>query len=274
MANVTRYLQQTVENLNIEEFILSKLPGIKKVDDKEEIGIGGFTAFVTISEKKNVTASAPDVTLEDGSVIQDTIFLAPIMFDIEGDVSEIHIKRDTTDNPYRKADRIIGVVNQYLPTRTQAQISKVRDLINDGLNTVRRIDSIIDDGRQILDIFGLTTPGTPIQEQFLDTVERLIQGRQLIQLESPYRVYDKVVLLSIDTTRTNQGDNLRFKITAKQIRTATLEFTELEFAPNPSTPQPQGNVDKGATAGEEVEESLLSQILGVFQNETDNNAGQ
>ena len=268
MANVTQYLQQEIEGLNIEEFLVSRLPGIGKVDDQQEIGIAGFTAFVAINEKKTLSATAPDNTVEDGSVIGDTIFLKPIIIEIEGDVSQISLKRDNTDNPFRQLERIIGIVTPYLPVRTLSQISRIRNIVDAAINIIRRIDAIIEDGRQIIDIFGDRSGNKPLQELFLDYIETLYQSSLLVQIETPYRVYDNMAIINFETTVNQEAENIRFKITAKQIRTATLEFVELDFAPNPSQGlggSTESEADKGTTEGEEVEQSLATTLLEIFQ---------
>ena len=249
----------------IEDFIRSNLPSTRKVDDRQEIGIGGFTAFVAINETRQLQSTSPDVVLEDRSTVTDTIFLRPVMLSIEGEVSDINIKTEVPDNIFGQAEQFLGVVTPFLPTRTVSQISKVREIIDDGLNIVRRIDSVIDSGQQILDIFGNRSDSKTNPELFLDYMDRIHFSRQLISIESPFRVYDSMRIISFETSRDNESDKITFRIQAKQIRMAELLLVEVDTPNRNPSPglsgQSDGEVDKGISQGRDTPRSLLS-VLG------------
>jgi len=90
--------------------------------DKEEIGIGGFTALVRVNESTSLTSQAPTIYLEDGSFAQDHIILDPMVLTIDGDVSEIHIKQSAFSEEQSRINANVGVIAQYLPSKTQMQV--------------------------------------------------------------------------------------------------------------------------------------------------------
>ena len=66
--------------------------GYERTDDRQEIGIGGFTADVRVNESIQMTSDAPDNYVEDGSVINDHVINNPIVLSIDGEVADIHEK--------------------------------------------------------------------------------------------------------------------------------------------------------------------------------------
>ena len=134
---------------------------------KEEIGIGGFTAMVRVSESTSLTSTAPTTFLEDGSFASDHIVLNPTVLTIEGDVSEIHIRRSAFNEFLVNVQANVGAIALYLPPKTQSQIQKASALANDLTDQVRQVDAAIAAGKQALSFLGNQTPeGKPLQEKF------------------------------------------------------------------------------------------------------------
>jgi len=249
----------------VKDFLNSNIPSLTKVDDKQNVGIGGFTAFVATSRVKNLTSTSPNVTLEDGSTISDTIFLNPIEFSIEGEVADVNLKTPT-DDVFRSARQAIGVITPYLPERSATQINKINNIITDATTVIDQADDLIQRGSQLYDLFGDKTDSKPLQEQFLDYLEKIWKSKSLITIEFPYRTYENVRIEDFQSTETNADRRILFSITCKQIRLAELAFAQVQqIAPNPVDAvkgQVSDVVDKGVTQGEPVNGSLLSRIVG------------
>lgn len=266
MADISSFLQQAVPDKSLVGIVKSYIPKIGKSSDGEKIGIGGFTAFVTMNEQVTRSSTSPDITLENGDVRQDTIFKKPLIVVFEGEVSDVHLATPE-DTIFTAAERALGEISVYLPTRTQAQIEKVRDLVDQGVDVLRKIDDVIARGRRILDILGYGSETKPIQEQFVDFLDAIYGANLLVSIETQYRVYEGMHIQEAVTTRDNKGKAIRFKVTAKQIRTTELTLLATQ-APAPSSAldgQAEDLTDKGTTEGEEVPESLASTLLGVLR---------
>lgn len=258
--------------LNQDNSFPVSIAGTSKVADNEVIGIGGFSMYATLENTKSLMSTAPDVTLEDGSVVSDTIFLTPVTISISGVVSDVFIRIDTPDNIFSQTQDVIGVMSQYLPSRTNSQLSKIAAITEDVKNVKRRINSVLEDGKRLQGAFGDNTGTKTLQEQFLDAVEQVHFSRALIDIESPYRVYKNMRITSLKTTETNESSGLSFVIEAKQIglrKLKTVTVASIEPAPAPSQGlggSTEQEIDKGTTSGAEVSEekskSLLTSILG------------
>jgi len=230
-----------------------------------EIGIGGFTALVRVKEGYNLSASVPDIPVEDGSVIHDHVILAPLTISIEGDVSDVHLRESPELRAIRQLEAEIGNVTAlYAPARTQSQLSRVAALANDVLDAGRRIDSLIERGEQVGKLFGnQDTASTTNRQRFLDFMERTRNTRVPITIEMPYRRCDNMIITTLSVNYDNETDSTTFKVEAQQIRFAELKYAAVERKRSKGTGgQIDSEKNKGAKKGTEVPRSLLSNIFG------------
>lgn len=254
--------------LNQDGSLPVSVAGTKKFADNEEIGIAGYTTYATVEITKTLSSTAPTVTLEDGSEVSDTIFLNPISISISGVVSDVFVKREANDGIFSPIERVIGETSQYLPAKTQSQITQARAIVDDAKNVIRKIDAAVERGQRLYGEFGDKSGSKSLQEQFLDTLEQVHFSKALIPIETPYRVYENMRIISCPLTTNNESDEIRFKIEAVQIRLRKLQtvtVASIEPAPNPSTGlkgATEQATDKGTTSGKPVSSSLLATILG------------
>ena len=240
----------------------------RRFDDtpKQRIGIGGFTALVTIEEKTIRTANIPATVVEDGTFVNDHIILNPISLSIQGDVSDVFVERSPFIEELTRAQAEIGVVTQYAPPRTEAQVQQVSALINDLTDAIRRTDSLLNQGQQVLSYFGnKDTNSKTNRELFLDAMDSLYYGKQLISIDTEYRRYNNMFLTLVETTDDNQDNSTRFSIEAQEFRFASTIFTEITAAPNPSlglNGQTEPESSKGVQEGTAADSSLLFTLIG------------
>lgn len=231
---------------------------------QQEIGIGGFTALVRVRESYKLTASAPATPVEDGSVVNDHIILNPLTISIEGDVSDVHRRASPVLRELREAQAEIGnLTSQYAPARTQTQLSQISALANDALDATRRVDALLDAGEQIGSLFGnQDAAATTNRRQFLDYLEALRNGKQLISIDMPYRRLDRMVITSLTITYDNEIEASGFVLEAQQVRLAELQFVQVQQRAGGLNGQVDAENSKGSQAVEEVECSLIANIVG------------
>jgi hypothetical protein len=236
-------------------------------DVTQEVGIGGFRLFAKISETVKNTSQVPTAYVEDGSPVNDHIILDPLTVTIRGNVADLNVQPRERSQQLARLQAEIGNIAQYAPARTQSQISIANGIINQAADKIREIDAAIDAGEQALDFFSGNEDATKaIQERFLDDMDALFYGKQLVTIDSQYRSYESMVITSFEHTKNNQIDAIEFTITAQQFRQAEIRLIELA-APNPSDGvggQTDPTKDKGAQEGGEVESSLLSTLGEVI----------
>lgn len=234
---------------------------------QEEIGIGGFTALVRVRESYNLSSQAPSTPVEDGSVVNDHIILDPLTISIDGDVSDVHLRESPAIRAIRRTEAEIGnITSQYAPARTQTQLSQIAALANDALDATRRIDALLDAGEQIGSLFGnQDAETTSNRSRFLDHMEALRNGKQLISIDMPYRRIDRMVITSLTVRYDNETDSTSFTLEAKQVWLAELQFVAVERRAGGLGGQADAEVNKGAQTGEEVECSLVSNFIGYVR---------
>lgn len=229
-----------------------------------EIGIGGFTAFARVRDSYKLAADAPIIPVENGSFVNDHIIRKPVTLSIEGDVSDIHIRRSpAVQQQIRDLAELGNLTAQFAPSRTQAQLSKIAALANDIDNAIARVDSVLAAGAQAANYLGNQDTGSkPPQEMFLDTVEAYYFAGSLISIDMPYRRHDNMVITSFTSTTDNEGNSTGFTLEAQQLQLVDLQFVQLKKPAGGTGGQLAKPADKGAQEGKPVPVSLLGHLLG------------
>ena len=250
---------------SIEQYLNRRLQG----PPKEEIGIGGFTTLVRITERYNLSAEAPSTPVEDGSYVNDHIILKPLVLSLTGDVSDVHLRSSPLVSGLRDVTRTIGDLSaQFLPAWTQSQLSRINALANDTLDAVRRIDSAMQSGQTLLNYFSgnRDAESASLQQQFVTAMESLFFGRQVFPVDMPFRRHENMMITNLVLDYDNQTDATKFSLDLQQIQFVESRYAAVEsIQPAAGTNgQTNGVSAQGAQAGEPVEQerSLWSAVLG------------
>jgi len=234
----------------------------------EEVGIGGFTLFARVSDSTAYTTASPTSVVEDGNYAGDMLINSPIVINISGDVADIFI----AEAPKSQAESrlpTVGKMTGYLPGRTPSQTQEVAKIIDNADDKRREINERILLGQNSGDFAGNKSAGKSIREQFIDFIETVHYGKQLISISMPFRKHDSMAVNSLTIVRDNQRKALSFTLTAQKFRinkTIYSNVSQFYKKPAPSVKsQVGGTADKGVqspTSGEKKEKSLLSAVLG------------
>ena len=68
----------------------------------------------------------------------------------------------------------------------------------------------------------------PIRQQFLDFIQSVYNGRQLISVEGINGVIDNMAITSLSLNRDNKSQVIRFEIDLKQVRMAVTKVVGIE----------------------------------------------
>ena len=243
-----------------------------------EVGIGGFNLFARVSDSSAYETQAPTSVVEDGSFAGDHLINGPVKLTISGDVSDIFI--NPPPPPSASASRVptVAQTNAFLPKRTASQLQRVNKLLDTAADRYRSINNAINLGVKIGknagDFSGNKTQSKSIREQFVDYIESVHYGKQLISISMPYRLHDSMAVTNVTITRDNQRNALTFTLNAQKFRLAKTIFSDVStFYKNPAPAvksQTAGVSDKGVqsptgaagSAGATKEKSVLSSIFG------------
>jgi hypothetical protein len=242
----------------------------------QQVGIGGFTMFARVNDQTQYSTASPTSVVEDGSFIGDHLINAPIKLTISGDVSDIFIQPPPQSASESRIPTV-AQMNSFLPKRTVSQIQRVNKVIDSAADRYRQINNSINDGIKIgLQASGFTgnKAGTKsLREQFVDFIESVHYGKQLVSISMPFRLHDSMAINDVTITRDNQRNALTFSLTAQKFRIAKTIFSDVsQFykKPAPAVKSQVGKTaDKGVQspksgdgAGAKKEKSLLSAIIG------------
>lgn len=255
----------------IRDYIKGAIESKKGDDKKEVVGIGEFTAYVSIDESTSYTADIPEEVLEDGSMAQTDIIIRPISIKITGEVGDVVLKPDPITLLQNRINSELGRVTTYLPDRTQAQLSRMASLANDAQDRIRQIDQAIVDGRTAAAFFGVKgDTSDPPGKQFIDAMEALYFGKQTVSVATKHKVRKSMAIANMTVAHNNTDGGTQFSIDFKQVLTVEVKRVDIaEFFPNPA-PQAQGKTgdtgEKGAQTGDEppvgVAGWIVNQIRG------------
>lgn len=256
----------------IREFVAGQNQALQS-SQLQEVGIGGFTLFARVNDSTSYETQAPTSVVEDGTYSGDTLINAPIKINISGDVSEVFL-----NPPARSASEprlpTVGAIATFVPGRTPSQAQRVARVINTAADKYRQIDNAIRNGRNASDFAGNKAGTKPIREQFIDFIESLHYGKQLVKITMPYRVHDSMAITNVTITRDNQRNALTFTLSAQKFRISKTIFTDISrFYRKPApavASQTAGVSDKGVQSpesgdgagAERKEKSVLSAVLG------------
>jgi len=207
----------------LRDFTRFALTGKDKLDDKEEIGIGGFTAEVRLSESIQFTSDVPDNYLEDGSVVNDHIINNPIMLTLDGEVSDIHIKAEfPSDILLKTFDKAAEIANLVYPSnKTQQMLQKVNKYAVTLTDAYSKLDNIEKRGQKLYDMFGNKDKNKSTQDKFFEVMNGYYYSKELIDIEMPFQTYKNMRITSLTIIRDNTTNQaLKYKISAKEVRFA------------------------------------------------------
>lgn len=229
----------------------------------ERIGIGGFSLFARVRERTSLRAGIPTSYVEDGSPMNDHIIREPEFLTIEGMTGDVYEGGQTNFLEVTPLVNTLGAISVYVPRVTSFQASLMNALKNTTSAAMNRLNDLLRAGNQANSFLGnLDFTNKPLGEQFVDAMENIYYGNQLISIDMPYRRYDSMAITSIDIDRDNTNNALSFRIEAQRFRIAELSFAVVDRVdknPAPATGGQTGDVkDIGTQAGEKRERSFLS----------------
>lgn len=251
----------------------------------QQIGIGGFSLFARVNERLSLKADNPTTYVEDGSPLNDHRVKQPEMLTIRGSIGEIYSTPNTFVDRVQSIGNNLGQITQYFPRLTGTQSLAFARVSTSAVSQIGKLENLINAGAQANNLLGnLDNLSKPLGEQFIDAMENIHYGNQLISIQMPYRIYDSMSIKSVVVDRDNTGTALDFTIEAERFRIADLNFVAVEKVAtrNGGTAQKVGASpaeslggqaetikDKGAQEGRDVPEaevrsSGLSDIVGVF----------
>ena len=169
--------------------------------DAEPVGIGGFYFFARVGDETELSSTSPDVTLEKGTTISDTIFNAPLTLSISGNVADLWVSEQVSDPPEKVSVSPRGQADFYGQERNQATIPQINVIEQDTSSTVRDVSDNLENS-ELSRYFG-GGGGQTLPEQFQAFCISVWQSKQLVKIETLYGVYDN---MHVQSFKLNSSD--------------------------------------------------------------------
>jgi len=245
----------------------------------QQIGIGGFSLFARVNDRLSLKADNPTTYVEDGSPLNDHRVKKPEFLTISGSIGDVYKTPNTLVDRVQAISSNLGQITQYAPQLTPTQLIAAERVANSAVSQINKLENLINAGTQANSLVGnLDNLSKPLGEQFLDAMESIHYGNQLVSIQMPYRVYENMSISSIVIDRSNSSKGISFVIEAEKFRIADLSFVSVDrvttrngtaqrVGANPAESlNGQGETikDKGAQEGR-VATSGLSDIFGVSE---------
>lgn len=227
----------------------------------QQVGVGGFTLFAKVREGVSMPSQSPTTYLEDGSYVNDHIVTEAIKVTIEGSVSDTYISAPSVAPLQNTRQDNIQNITAFLPARPPQQVQAIRNIESNVRKSYAQAEKNINQKNIIAQVGDQAQ--SELRRKFFDAMEKLYQSKQLVAIETEYRIYENMVLNQIDIVRDNQNEALSFSISASQVRFAKTESVRVAFN-KPSgglKGQSDPQIDKGVQQGEKVETSILAGLL-------------
>ena len=248
----------------------------------QQIGIGGFSLFARVNERTTLKADNPTFYVEDGSPLNDHRIKKPERLTISGSIGDVYRTPNTLIDRVQNVGDNLGQITQYAPRFTPTQLIEAERIATNAVSQLNKLEDLINAGTQANNLIGnLDNLSKSLGEQFIDAMENIHYGNQLVSIQMPYRLYDNMSLDSVVVDRSNSSEGIDFVIEATRFRVADLAFIAVERVATPTgtaervganpaealNGQAQGVTDKGAQEGRslddaEVRSSALNDIFG------------
>lgn len=250
-------------------FVREKIESLSDAKTQHQIGIGEFVGFARVSESTKYSNTVPIDVLEDGSNDSDDILNNPITITIDGNVGDIIVPDRQFPKIVPPSINSLGEISALLPAKSQQQfqrLTQINDIARDAILQAERIERI---GQSAYDfIAGSPSEAKTPQEEFVEYVEKIHTKRLPIEISTSYRNYKNMALTDLTINRNNSDGALTFSASFTQIIFASLLYTAVTGAENPS-PAVSGKVadqtNNGGQNPESNEESVLFAARNAFR---------
>ncbi|ELI8406998.1 hypothetical protein RSJ44_003708 [Yersinia enterocolitica] len=246
----------------------------------KKVGIGGYSMFARVNDSTSYPSQVPVDVLEDGSNASDDIINGPITIKISGVVADVYVdaKPNAALSLLPDYSRY-GEVLEYIPAKTQQQLQKINEIADRAEQKILEAKRLADKGAELFGLVGNPVAGGAkgIREQFLDFIEAIYYGKQLISVEVDYRTHENMALSGLTISTDNQTQDTKFEASFTKINFTKLTTTAIEQqfkSPSPAaksktagvankgTQTPADNSKAGAKRSKSVATSVKEAILG------------
>ena len=240
------------KTINIGEAIVSVL---------SNTGIAGFKFHIPQSEQVKLENDITDHYIDTNSAIQDHIAHKPVIITLTGLQGEYFYSVNKVQDMLAKVVPTLSLVKQFLPKlspatvqnkrkKAEAEVTQATYNLNEFVaGGVKKGFNAVDLFKTFQELYKLKSAQTRAFLYF----EALYKSRALFTVETSWKRYDNMAILSLTPKRDENADITDFTVTFKQITIAESKSESIENYLNRYEQQISKPVNKGVDKGKEVE---------------------
>ncbi|EPB4210646.1 phage baseplate protein, partial [Yersinia enterocolitica] len=209
----------------------------------------------------------------------DDIINGPLTIKISGVVADIYVDAKPNSSFSLMPDYSkYGEVLEYIPTKTQQQLQKMNEIADRAEQKILEAKRLADKGAELFGLVGNPVAGGAkgIREQFLDFIEAIYYGKQLITVEVDYRTHENMALSGLTISTDNQTLETKFEASFTKINFTQLTTTAIEKhfkSPSPAAKSKTAGVankgtqtpaDNSKTSGQS--KSVMTSLKGAAKS--------
>lgn len=232
----------------------------------QDIGIGGFKLYAAIVTRTAYDTQAPISYLEDGEAVTDHLINEPIQLDILVNISDVFKSEGTAsgiENLVRRTQSEVGVVTKYLPAQSQAAVQRINSVIASADDAYNALDTYYSEGEQLASFFGDKTENS-IQAEFFNFIDKTRNSKHLVNVETPYRTYTSMALVSASPQANNQTYSTAVNLRFQEVRFAKTTTGKILSSDDKRAKGTGGDTGSEKNKGDQKgtsEESLLHTLV-------------
>ncbi|HDG1686923.1 phage baseplate protein [Kluyvera cryocrescens] len=200
-------------------------------DSVKKVGIGGYSMFARVNDSTEYPAQVPVDVLEDGSNASDDIINGPITIKISGVVADVYVDAKPNSSFSLMPDYSkYGEVIEYIPSKTQQQLQRMNEIADRAEQKILEAKRLADKGAELFGLVGNPVSGgaKSIREQFLDFIEAVYFGKQLISVEVDYRTHENMALSGLVISTDNQTSETKFEASFTKVNFSLITTAPIE----------------------------------------------
>jgi len=212
---------------------LSNLTGLKFLQPKGLVGIGGFLFDTFAEDSLHLAAEITDHWAEDNAAIQDHSAIAPIHCSLSGYVGEYVLPNPKggvvgiLNTVAQKMGSIPAYLGKYTPGALQKLTNQVNGAVAKAQNYVNEANQYLNQAQTIASLFKSGNGAPNKQQAAYATLSTLLGNHALFNVVTPWTTLQNMMIESVDLIQPeNTPSKTEITVSMKQIRVVPISGSE------------------------------------------------
>ena len=265
--------------LNSVDLLSSVIDTAALVTPQEDVGFNGWLFHIPQDSSLEFNSNITDHYVENNKAVQDNVSLQPIEYTVTGLIGELNWR-----DVYDKTQQAVAAVEDKLPIlsiltpKLTEQALQTFNLVDKAYNTAKKLEKLAgdnnDDGvyeqflKQAGKSFTSAIPGKLKQQELaVNFFFWAWQGRKLFRVQTPWRIFEKMVIKSCRATQSESGKTAtNLVITFKQLNIINWKIVNKKIGMSRNATQTAAQVNKGTSKTEQDTDGFLLKMAKGFAN--------